>query len=195
MPTNRRILGAQNVQRLRSSLRIAVLTAACSRCDRAGRYGLDTLIARHGPGFGVPDCCDCCRPIARSGSHSVPTICAASTARTFRCGAPLTDRPQRILPDPRPGGASRAPTDSLRRGRNNPPPAAVTAAGAPGSPQSDLPVRAALIGVSARRWLSKPEQRREVAPAGLSSRRSRIAPPSCPAGAGSNVRCPGWCQW
>jgi hypothetical protein len=32
----------------------AVLAVACSRCDRAGRYGLGTLIARHGPGFGIP---------------------------------------------------------------------------------------------------------------------------------------------
>jgi hypothetical protein len=32
----------------------AVLAVACSRCDRAGRYSLDTLIARHGPGFGIP---------------------------------------------------------------------------------------------------------------------------------------------
>ena len=31
-----------------------VLVVACSRCDRAGRYNLDTLIARHGPGFGIP---------------------------------------------------------------------------------------------------------------------------------------------
>jgi hypothetical protein len=33
----------------------AVLAVACSRCHRAGRYGLDTLIARHGPSFGVPE--------------------------------------------------------------------------------------------------------------------------------------------
>jgi hypothetical protein len=26
----------------------------CSRCERAGRYNLDTLIARHGEGFGIP---------------------------------------------------------------------------------------------------------------------------------------------
>jgi hypothetical protein len=30
------------------------LTIACSRCDRAGRYRLDTLIANHGPDFGIP---------------------------------------------------------------------------------------------------------------------------------------------
>jgi hypothetical protein len=34
--------------------RTAVLAVACSRCDRAGRYNLDTLIARHGVGFGIP---------------------------------------------------------------------------------------------------------------------------------------------
>jgi hypothetical protein len=31
------------------------LAVACSRCDRAGRYRLDTLIARHGPDFGIPE--------------------------------------------------------------------------------------------------------------------------------------------
>jgi hypothetical protein len=33
----------------------AGLAVACSRCDRAGRYRLDTLIARHGQDFGIPD--------------------------------------------------------------------------------------------------------------------------------------------
>jgi len=33
----------------------AGLAVACSRCDRAGRYSLDTLIAKHGPQFGIPD--------------------------------------------------------------------------------------------------------------------------------------------
>ena len=32
----------------------AVLTVACNRCERAGRYHLDTLIARHGADFGIP---------------------------------------------------------------------------------------------------------------------------------------------
>jgi hypothetical protein len=32
----------------------AVLAVACSRCERAGRYRLDTLIARHGVEFGIP---------------------------------------------------------------------------------------------------------------------------------------------
>ena len=35
--------------------RVAVLAVACSRCERAGRYKLDTLIARHGAEFGIPD--------------------------------------------------------------------------------------------------------------------------------------------
>lgn len=30
------------------------LVVACTRCERAGRYSLDTLIRRHGPAFGVP---------------------------------------------------------------------------------------------------------------------------------------------
>jgi hypothetical protein len=29
-------------------------TVVCSRCDRAARYRLDTLIARHWPAFGIP---------------------------------------------------------------------------------------------------------------------------------------------
>jgi hypothetical protein len=32
----------------------AVLAVACTRCERAGRYNLDTLIRRHGKGFGIP---------------------------------------------------------------------------------------------------------------------------------------------
>jgi len=34
---------------------VAVLAVACSRCDRAGRYNLDTLIARHGANLGIPE--------------------------------------------------------------------------------------------------------------------------------------------
>jgi hypothetical protein len=33
----------------------AALAVVCSRCERAGRYSLETLIARHGPAFGIPD--------------------------------------------------------------------------------------------------------------------------------------------
>ena len=31
-----------------------VLVVACTRCDRAGHYRLETLIDRHGEGFGIP---------------------------------------------------------------------------------------------------------------------------------------------
>jgi hypothetical protein len=34
--------------------RTAALAVACTRCDRAGRYNLDALIAEHGPRFGIP---------------------------------------------------------------------------------------------------------------------------------------------
>jgi hypothetical protein len=33
----------------------AVLAVACSRCERAGQCRLETLIARHGEDFGIPD--------------------------------------------------------------------------------------------------------------------------------------------
>jgi hypothetical protein len=33
----------------------AVLAVACTRCDRAEKYRLETLIARHGADFGIPD--------------------------------------------------------------------------------------------------------------------------------------------
>ena len=33
---------------------IAVLAVACSRCEWARRYSMDTPIARHGEGFGIP---------------------------------------------------------------------------------------------------------------------------------------------
>ena len=33
----------------------AVVTVGCTRCDRAGKYRLETLIARHGEDFGIPE--------------------------------------------------------------------------------------------------------------------------------------------
>ncbi len=61
----------------------AVLSVACTRCDRAGRYNLDTLIARHGADFGIPALLrllskDCPK---QKGSRSRSTICAAFIAR------------------------------------------------------------------------------------------------------------------
>jgi hypothetical protein len=35
--------------------RTETLDVTCSRCERAGRYRLDTLIARHGSDFGIPE--------------------------------------------------------------------------------------------------------------------------------------------
>jgi hypothetical protein len=35
-------------------LRTSVLAVACTQCERAGRYNVDTLIARHGPAFTIP---------------------------------------------------------------------------------------------------------------------------------------------
>jgi hypothetical protein len=35
--------------------RTADLAVACTRCDRAGRYHMAKLIARHGPVFPVPE--------------------------------------------------------------------------------------------------------------------------------------------
>jgi hypothetical protein len=34
--------------------RTTVLAVACSRCDRAGRYNLTTLIKQHGRSFTIP---------------------------------------------------------------------------------------------------------------------------------------------
>jgi hypothetical protein len=34
--------------------RTDALVVACTRCDRAGRYSLDTLIINHGRRFGIP---------------------------------------------------------------------------------------------------------------------------------------------
>jgi hypothetical protein len=34
--------------------RTAILNVACSRCERAGRYQVENLIAEHGRWFGVP---------------------------------------------------------------------------------------------------------------------------------------------
>ena len=36
----------------------SVLAVACSQCDRVDQYRLKSLIARHGPGFRVPDLLD-----------------------------------------------------------------------------------------------------------------------------------------
>jgi hypothetical protein len=67
----------------------AVLAVACSRCDRAGRYTLDTLIARHGPGLGIPE-------LLRLLSKDCPK--RQSLSAYDLCGVPLP-RPYQVLPD------------------------------------------------------------------------------------------------
>jgi hypothetical protein len=64
---------------------IPTLNIACDRCERAGKYRLDTLIVRHGAGFGIPlllsmlsaDC-------PKRASVSAYDLSAASTAPNFR---------------------------------------------------------------------------------------------------------------
>ena len=43
---------------------IGVVALPCRRCDRARRYNTDTLIARHGEGFGIPKLLRSCPKIA-----------------------------------------------------------------------------------------------------------------------------------
>jgi hypothetical protein len=59
----------------------AVLAVGCTRCNRAGKYRLDTLISRHGEDFGVPDLLRLLSKIAQSAHPLVPMTCAAFIAR------------------------------------------------------------------------------------------------------------------
>lgn len=56
----------------------AVLAVACSRCDRAGRYSLDTLIARH------DDCPKPWKPAPRRRGNPLPNLPRRSPSRTAR---------------------------------------------------------------------------------------------------------------
>jgi hypothetical protein len=60
----------------------AVVTVACSRCDRAARYRLDRLIARHGPACGIPDVLRLLSKIAFCARPLKPVTCAAFIARS-----------------------------------------------------------------------------------------------------------------
>ena len=60
----------------------AVVTVGCSRCDRAARYRLDRLIARHGPACGIPDVLRRCPMIAFCVRPLKPMTCAAFIARS-----------------------------------------------------------------------------------------------------------------
>jgi len=52
--------------------RTSMLQVACSRCERRGRYRLDTLIARHGADAGVrvivPELVADCRRCGKNGA-------------------------------------------------------------------------------------------------------------------------------
>jgi hypothetical protein len=66
--------------------RTATLAVACRRCDRAGRYRLDTLIDRHGDNFGIPLRLYVLSRIARNGDRCPSTIFAAFIVRSCpRC--------------------------------------------------------------------------------------------------------------
>src|ERR1700712_47320 len=54
--------------------RTAALAAACSRCDRAGRYNWGALIAGHGPRFGIPTR-TLHRECPRHGLCELPSAC------------------------------------------------------------------------------------------------------------------------
>jgi hypothetical protein len=70
--------------------RTAVLAVACSRCDRAGRYPLDRLIAQYGRSFGVP-------LLLRTLSADCPK--RESTSLHDTCGVHCPDLPALFLPD------------------------------------------------------------------------------------------------
>lgn len=64
--------------------RTDVLAIACTQCDRAGRYRVDTLIERYAPGFGIPG-------LLRALSADCPT--RASTNTYDLCGLHCPDLP------------------------------------------------------------------------------------------------------
>jgi hypothetical protein len=71
--------------------RTAVLNVACSRCERAGRYRLDSLITQHGADFGVP-------LLLRDLSANCPK--RQSITVYALCGIHCPDLPALFLPPP-----------------------------------------------------------------------------------------------
>jgi len=71
--------------------RTDTLAVACSRCDRAGRYAVATLIERHGPAFGIPD-------LLRMLSADCPK--RASVSAYDLCGIHCPGLPALFVPDP-----------------------------------------------------------------------------------------------
>jgi hypothetical protein len=65
-----------------------VLDVACNRCDRAGKYRLETLIARHGADFGIP-------ALLRQLSEDCPKREIDHRLRLVRCSLPGVAR---VLP-------------------------------------------------------------------------------------------------
>ena len=72
--------------------RTAVLSVACSRCDRAGQYPVDRLVAQYGRSFGVP-------LLRRMLSADCPK--RESTSLYDTCGACCPDLPALFLIDAR----------------------------------------------------------------------------------------------
>jgi hypothetical protein len=89
--------------------RTAVLNVACSRCERAGRYSLETLVTRHGRWFGIPSLLALLSAIARNAKRApLPfTICAGFIARIWpNCSCRQRRRNRRRI-EPVAGGQPR----------------------------------------------------------------------------------------
>ena len=83
--------------------RTAVLNVACYRCERAGRYRLDTLIAQHGLDFGIPQ-------VLRLLSADCPS---APVSAYDLCGIHCPELPARFLNPPEYRQGRRRPTGRL----------------------------------------------------------------------------------
>jgi hypothetical protein len=71
--------------------RTAVLNIACSRCERAGRYSVETLITRHGHWFGIP-------ALLALLSADCPKRQATAASAYDLCGVHCPDLPALFLP-------------------------------------------------------------------------------------------------
>jgi hypothetical protein len=72
----------------------AHLAVACNRCDRAGRYGVATLMAQYGPAFSVPDLlrllsADCPKRASVSAYDLCGVHCPDLSALFLGCGVRL----------------------------------------------------------------------------------------------------------
>lgn len=74
--------------------RTAVLVVACDRCDRAGRYPLETLIERHGARYSVPH-------LLRHLSANCPKRQSVSKSHYDLCGIHCPDLPKLFPVPPR----------------------------------------------------------------------------------------------